>query len=80
MNEPSDNPYAHLERIFHEPWRLTIMTNLLGAPNGLTFTELKAACNLTDGNLGEGGTYALGFTNPLYGDFDEQAGFQAPNE
>jgi len=51
VNDRNDNPYAHLERIFHEPGRLTIMTNLLGAPDGLTFTELKAACNLTDGNL-----------------------------
>lgn len=51
MQVPNDNPYAHLERIFHEPGRLTIMTNLLGAPDGLTFTELKTACNLTDGNL-----------------------------
>ncbi|UCD49769.1 MAG: transcriptional regulator [Phycisphaerales bacterium] len=51
MNGPNDNPYAHLERIFHEPGRLTIMTNLLGAPDGMTFTELKTACNLTDGNL-----------------------------
>jgi len=48
---PKDNPYPRLERIFHEPGRLTIMTNLLGAPNGLTFTELKTACDLTDGNL-----------------------------
>ena len=51
MNALNDNPYARLERIFHEPGRLTIMTNLLGAPDGLTFTELKAACDLTDGNL-----------------------------
>ncbi len=51
MNNPSDNPYARLERIFHEPGRLTIMSNLLGAPNGLTFAELKKNCNFTDGNL-----------------------------
>jgi len=51
MNKPSDNPYARLERIFHEPGRLTIMTSLLGAPKGMTFTKLKAACDLTDGNL-----------------------------
>jgi DNA-binding transcriptional ArsR family regulator len=51
MADPKDNPYPRLERIFHEPGRLTIMTNLLGAPNGLTFTELKKACELTDGNL-----------------------------
>ena len=51
MSSATDNPYPHLERIFHEPGRLTIMSNLLGAPNGLTFTELKKACDLTDGNL-----------------------------
>lgn len=51
MSNPADNPYAHLERIFHEPGRLTIMSDLLGAPNGLTFTELKETSNLTDGNL-----------------------------
>ena len=51
MSDPTDNPYAHLERIFHEPGRLTIMSDLLGAPKGLTFTELKKNSNLTDGNL-----------------------------
>jgi len=51
MSSATDNPYPCLERIFHEPGRLTIMSNLLGAPNGLTFTELKKACDLTDGNL-----------------------------
>ena len=51
MSNPIDNPYPHLERIFHEPGRLTIMSNLLGAPDGLTFSELKKLCDLTDGNL-----------------------------
>ena len=51
MSNLTDNPYAHLERIFHEPGRLTIMSDLLGAPNGLTFTELKKNSDLTDGNL-----------------------------
>lgn len=51
MNPAKDNPYPRLERIFHEPGRLTIMSNLLGAPHGLTFSELKEACDLTDGNL-----------------------------
>lgn len=51
MSNPKDNPYAHLERIFHEPGRLTIMSSLLGAPNGLTFAELKKNCSFTDGNL-----------------------------
>jgi len=51
MSNYTDNPYTHLERIFHEPGRLTIMSDLLGAPNGLTFTELKKTSDLTDGNL-----------------------------
>jgi len=51
MSSAKDNPYPRLERIFHEPGRLTIMSNLLGAPSGLTFTELKKTCDLTDGNL-----------------------------
>jgi DNA-binding transcriptional ArsR family regulator len=51
MRKTSDKPCSRLERIFHEPGRLIIMSNLLGAIDGLTFTELKAACELTDGNL-----------------------------
>jgi DNA-binding transcriptional ArsR family regulator len=51
MRKTSDKPGSRLERIFHEPGRLMIMSNLLGAVDGLTFTELKAACELTDGNL-----------------------------
>ena len=51
MPKPKDNPYPRLERIFHEPGRLTIMTKLLGSPKGLLFTQLKDDCDLTDGNL-----------------------------
>ena len=51
MSNPVDNPYARLERVFHEPGRLTIMSDLLGAPNGLTFTDLKKSGDFTDGNL-----------------------------
>lgn len=47
----SENPYAALERIFHEPNRLAIMSALCGADDGLTFNELKETCDLTDGNL-----------------------------
>jgi DNA-binding transcriptional ArsR family regulator len=47
----TDNPYSALEPIFHEPNRLAIMSALCNAPRGLTFTELKTECNLTDGNL-----------------------------
>jgi len=49
--ETSGNPHEALERIFHEPSRLAIMSALCATRGGLTFNELKEACSLTDGNL-----------------------------
>lgn len=43
--------YAGLDRIFHERARLGIVTSLAGHADGLGFSELKALCGLTDGNL-----------------------------
>jgi predicted ArsR family transcriptional regulator len=43
--------YPGLERIFHERGRLAICTCLIAHPDGLSFTELQAACDLSDGNL-----------------------------
>lgn len=40
-----------MERIFHEPNRLSIMSAVCAADSGITFSELKEACGLTDGNL-----------------------------
>lgn len=40
-----------LERIFHEPNRLAIISTVCAADDGITFGALKEACNLTDGNL-----------------------------
>ncbi len=51
MSSNGTNPHARLERVFHEPHRLSIMTKLLGKPGGITFTDLKVQCDLTDGNL-----------------------------
>lgn len=51
MSKNQGNPYAALDRIFHEPNRLAIMSALAGADDGMTFNDLKAACSLTDGNL-----------------------------
>ena len=51
MSENEKSPYESLERVFHEPNRLAIMSALGGATEGLTFGELKTQCNLTDGNL-----------------------------
>jgi predicted ArsR family transcriptional regulator len=43
--------YPGLERLFHERGRLAICTCLIAHAGGLSFTELQAACDLTDGNL-----------------------------
>jgi DNA-binding transcriptional ArsR family regulator len=51
MTDAMSNPYSALERLFHEPSRLAIMSSLGGAVDGLTFSELKQQCDLTDGNL-----------------------------
>ena len=50
MKNESKNGTA-LEKIFHEPNRLAIMSALCVAKEGATFRELKTKCNLTDGNL-----------------------------
>ena len=47
-----DNLCASLEKLFHEPNRLAIVSALCGADNdGLSFKSLKEDCSLTDGNL-----------------------------
>jgi len=52
MKDHATNLYEALERIFHEPNRLAIMSALCAADNeGLSFGELKDSCSLTDGNL-----------------------------
>lgn len=47
----NDTPYEALEKIFHEPNRLAIMSAVCAADKGLSFNELKEECGLTDGNL-----------------------------
>ena len=51
MTTRHENPFAELERLFHEPNRLAILSQLCGAPGGMSFTDLREACDLTDGNL-----------------------------
>lgn len=46
-----ENPHEQLERLFHEPARLAVMSHLCAADEGLVFTALRDACRLTDGNL-----------------------------
>ncbi len=43
--------YQGLDRVIHERARLGILASLAAHREGLFFTDLKAACDLTDGNL-----------------------------
>jgi len=49
----SEAPFAYhgLDRIFHEKARLGIVSSLVSHADGLAFSDLKALCDLTDGNL-----------------------------
>ena len=51
MKQPSETDTSALERIFHEPNRMAILSALCAAGEALTFTELKSLSGLTDGNL-----------------------------
>lgn len=51
MSDKEADPYSRLERAFHEPKRLAIVSALIAAEDGLSFSELKEQCDLTDGNL-----------------------------
>jgi DNA-binding transcriptional ArsR family regulator len=51
MKSKQINPYSALERVFHEPNRLAILSALCTESDGLTFNTLKEECQLTDGNL-----------------------------
>ncbi len=48
MNNETLEP---LERLFHDPTRLALLSALLETPEAASFTGLKTACGLTDGNL-----------------------------
>jgi DNA-binding MarR family transcriptional regulator len=43
-------PYLQLDRVIHEKGRLAIMSLLAASPE-LSFTELRDALGMTDGNL-----------------------------
>ena len=43
-------PFLQLDRVIHEKGRLAIMSMLAAAPE-LSFTEMRDALNMTDGNL-----------------------------
>ncbi len=43
--------WNELEKTFHEPARLALVTALCSREEGLGFKELREECGLTDGNL-----------------------------
>lgn len=43
-------PFLQLDRVIHEKGRLAIMSMLAATPE-LSFTEMRNALNMTDGNL-----------------------------
>jgi DNA-binding MarR family transcriptional regulator len=43
-------PFLNLDRVIHEKGRLAIMSSLAATPE-LSFTELRDALGMTDGNL-----------------------------
>ena len=43
-------PFLQLDRVIHEKGRLAIMSMLAAAPE-LSFTDMRDALNMTDGNL-----------------------------
>jgi DNA-binding MarR family transcriptional regulator len=43
--------YDGLDRVIHERARLSLLTSLITHAKGLSFSELKEYCALTDGNL-----------------------------
>ena len=51
QNDDGRYAYDGLDRILHEKARLGIVTSLAAKAGGILFSDLKALCNLTDGNL-----------------------------
>ena len=49
----SEAPFAYdgLERVMHEKARLGLLSSLVAHPKGLTFSDLRQLCGLSDGNL-----------------------------
>jgi hypothetical protein len=78
-------PFDHLD---HDTWFVVIVKGTDGVSQPMfpvMAHDIDPATNhsladLLDGNLGQGGVLALGFTNALYADVDGVAGFQAPRQ
>lgn len=51
LRQPGRFAYEGLDRLIHEKARLSILSSLAAHSDGLVFSDLKALCALTDGNL-----------------------------
>lgn len=51
MSEDARFAYSGLDRVLHAPARLSILTALMAADEGISFNALQAVCDLTPGNL-----------------------------
>jgi DNA-binding MarR family transcriptional regulator len=51
VRQPGRFAYEGLDRLIHEKARLSILSSLAAHADGLVFSDLKALCALTDGNL-----------------------------
>lgn len=51
MSSKQSYALSGLDKVFHERGRLAICSALIANPEGLSFTQLLEACDLTDGNL-----------------------------
>lgn len=51
MSDKGSYAFSGLDRVFHERGRLAICSALIAHADGLSFTQLQEACELTDGNL-----------------------------
>jgi DNA-binding transcriptional ArsR family regulator len=51
MKSSESMPVDALERVFHEPNRLAILSALCASDEEISFIELREICGLTDGNL-----------------------------
>ena len=51
MTDKPTPPGDALEKIFHEPNRLAIMSTLCAETKSMAFKDLREVCNLTAGNL-----------------------------
>lgn len=51
MSKKAPFAFDGLDRLLHEKSRLSILTSLADHATGLSFTELRDLCGMTDGNL-----------------------------